>query len=201
MSELTYMVLKFGFLALMWVFVFIVVYALRSDLFGAPVRKLVAQARERQLATMPGAGQAGAPTAPLAAGVPQAAGGMQRPAAFQPGSPADDLDLTSTADRANRDSRDASRLVITGGPKSGLEIDLPGEQLVIGRSSDAGLIIRDDYTSSHHARLLRWPDGWMIQDLDSTNGTFLDGARVHGPTYVPLHTPVTVGATTFELRR
>jgi len=178
MSELAYLLLKFGFLALMWVFVFLVVYALRSDLFGEPVRKLVAQARERQLAARPAASPTAA-TAPLAPG-PQPAAGPSV---------------------GNRDSREARHLVITGGSKAGLEIDLPGEQLTIGRSSDAGLIIRDDYTSSHHARLLRWPDGWMVQDLDSTNGTFLDGARVHGPTYVPLHTPVTVGATTFELRR
>jgi pSer/pThr/pTyr-binding forkhead associated (FHA) protein len=40
----------------------------------------------------------------------------------------------------------------------------------------------------------------MIQDLDSTNGTFLDGSRVHGPTFVPLRTPITIGTTTFELR-
>jgi len=181
-GDLTYMLLKFGFLALMWVFVFVVVYALRSDLFGQPVRKLVAQARERQLSqrSAPPAA-AGAVTEPIGAPRAEESGGAPR--------------------KADRDSREASRLVITGGPKAGLEIDLPGEQLTIGRSSDAGLIIRDDYTSSHHARLLLWPDGWMIQDLDSTNGTFLDGARVHGPTYVPLHTPVTVGATTFELRR
>lgn len=180
MTDLTYMVLKFGFLAVMWVFIFIVVYALRSDLFGQPVRKLVAQARERQLqqGAVPRTQASAPPAAPAASPQGMNAGGS-----------------------GSRDSRDATRLVITGGPKSGLEIDLPGEQLTIGRSSDAGLIIRDDYTSSHHARLLKWPDGWMIQDLDSTNGTFLDGARVHGPTFVPLHTPVTIGATTFELRR
>jgi len=187
MSELTYMVLKFGFLALMWVFIFIVVYALRSDLFGQPVRKLVAQARERQLAS-----QATSPAPGAAATAPTLPGGAYDGEAPGPRPP---------QPKANRDSRQAGRLVITGGPKEGLEIDLPSEQLTIGRSSDAGFIIRDDYTSSHHARLLRWPDGWMIQDLDSTNGTFLDGARVHGPTYVPLHTPVTIGATTFELRR
>jgi pSer/pThr/pTyr-binding forkhead associated (FHA) protein len=95
----------------------------------------------------------------------------------------------------------AHRLVITSGPKEGLEIDLPSEQLAIGRSSESGLVIRDDYTSTHHARLLLWADGWVVQDLDSTNGTFLDGTRVTLPTLVPLNTPVTIGTTTFELRR
>ena len=64
-----------------------------------------------------------------------------------------------------------------------------------------GLVIRDDYTSTHHARLLLWNDEWMIQDLDSTNGTFLDGRRVTVPTQVPLDTPIKIGTTTFELRR
>ncbi|MEJ1230798.1 MAG: FHA domain-containing protein [Galbitalea sp.] len=95
----------------------------------------------------------------------------------------------------------ARRLVITSGPKEGLEIELPTEQLAIGRSSESGLVIRDDYTSTHHARLLLWNDGWVVQDLDSTNGTFLDGTRVTLPTLVPLGTPVTIGTTTFELRR
>lgn len=94
----------------------------------------------------------------------------------------------------------ATRLVITSGAKEGLEIELPAEQLTIGRSSESGLVIRDDYTSTHHARLLRWPDGWVVQDLDSTNGTYLDSAPVIVPTPVPLNTPVRVGTTTFELR-
>lgn len=179
MSELTYLILKFGFLALMWVFVFVVVYALRSDLFGQSVRRLVAP---------PAAAPAPEP-GPVFDTVPALAG------------PTGPVRSSSGIDLADRDSREATRLVITAGSKEGLEIDLPSEQLTIGRSSDAGLIIRDDYTSSHHARLLKWPSGWVVQDLDSTNGTFLDGARVHTPTYIPLHTPVTIGTTTFELRR
>ena len=46
-----------------------------------------------------------------------------------------------------------------------------------------------------------WDDQWVIQDLDSTNGTFLDGSRVTVPVPVPLGTPVKVGTTSFELRR
>jgi pSer/pThr/pTyr-binding forkhead associated (FHA) protein len=102
-----------------------------------------------------------------------------------------------TPDRPNV----ARRLVITSGPKAGLEIELPSEQLAIGRSSESGLVIRDDYTSTHHARLMLWNDGWVVQDLDSTNGTFLNGARVTLPTPVPLNTPLTIGQTSFELRR
>jgi len=182
MSELTYMLLKFGFLALMWVFVFGVVYALRSDLFGQQVRRVVARAREEQMA-------ARATAAPPASAP---AGGPRRGGSLPP--------LAAEDEPATTQQTPARRLVITEGPKAGLEIDLPEEELTIGRSAESGLVIRDDFTSSRHARLLHWPTGWVVQDLDSTNGTFLDGARVHAPTPVPLRTPITIGTTTFELR-
>jgi hypothetical protein len=166
MSELTLVLLRIVFLAILWGFVFAVVYALRSDLFGQRVRRMPAPVAEPVLAPAPAAPRA-RPVAPTSA----------------------------------PSSLDAHRLVITGGSKEGLEIDLPAEQLTIGRSSESGLVIRDDYTSTHHARLLRWPDGWVIQDLDSTNGTYLDGVRVIVPTQVPLNTPVKIGTTSFELRR
>ena len=95
----------------------------------------------------------------------------------------------------------ATRLVITSGPKEGLELTLSREPLTIGRSSESGLVIRDDYTSTHHARLMLWSEDWVLQDLDSTNGTFLNGTRVSLPTPVPLNTPVRIGTTSFELRR
>ena len=160
--DLTLFVLRLLFLGVLWVFVFIVVFALRSDLFGQRVRRLPEPA-----ASVPFSSPVAAPaTAPIP-----------------------------------RETAIASRLVITGGAKEGLQIDLPEEILSIGRSSDSGLIIRDDYTSTNHARLLRSEKGWILEDLDSTNGTLLDGSRVASPTQVPLNTPVTIGTTTFELRR
>ncbi len=91
--------------------------------------------------------------------------------------------------------------MITSGPKAGLELPLSADSLTIGRSSESALVIRDDYTSSHHARLMLRGDSWAIQDLDSTNGTFVAGQRVSGsPVALSLGTPIKVGATTFELR-
>ncbi|GAB6859861.1 FHA domain-containing protein FhaB/FipA [Microbacterium xylanilyticum] len=169
MSELTLLLLRIGFLVLMWFFVFAVVYSLRADLFGVRVRK------------MPEAAAASAPAKPAAPpATPKAA------PRSKPGGPA----TTSTV----------SKLVITSGPKAGLEVPLGSEPMSIGRSSESGLVIRDDYTSSHHARLMLWGDQWMLQDLDSTNGTFLDGQRVGAPVAVPVGAPIKVGATTFELR-
>lgn len=171
MGELTLLILRVAFLVVLWGFVFAIVYALRSDLFGQKVRRMPAQSAAP-------APQLTAPAAP-AAPVPKAA--VSRP--------------------DHGSSLGAKRLVITSGAKEGLEIDLPEELLTIGRSNESGLVIRDDYTSTHHARLLLWNDGWVIQDLDSTNGTFLDGVRVIVPTQVPLNTPVKIGTTSFELRR
>ncbi|MGR2752379.1 FHA domain-containing protein FhaB/FipA [Agromyces arachidis] len=175
MSELTLLVLQLGFLLLLWVFVFAIVYALRSDLFGQRVRKLQPEVAAAGPAPIPSAG-AGAPTA----------------AVDRPSAPAGGGDATT---------ENATRLVITSGTKAGAEFPLGRDEITIGRSSDSAIIIRDDYTSTHHARLMLWNGRWMIQDLDSTNGTYLNGSRVSVPTPIPLGATVKVGATTFELRR
>jgi hypothetical protein len=177
MSELTLLVLRLAFLILMWFFVFVVVYALRSDLFGHRARKLPATA---------GASFPAAAAAPVAAAAAAPVAAATAPIARRTPQP---------------DATTPRRLVITSGPREGMEIDLPSEQLTIGRSSESGLVIRDDYTSTHHARLMLWNDHWVVQDLDSTNGTFLAGSRVMLPTPVPPGTPVTIGTTSFELRR
>lgn len=168
MSELTLVLLRIAFLVLMWVFVFAIVYALRSDLFGARVRKL---------------DPAATPTAPATERPP--------PSANAP---------TEAVGRQTRARGPATRLVITSGARAGTELVLGDEPLTIGRSAESGLVIRDEYTSTHHARLMLWDGDWMIQDLDSTNGTYLDGRRVTQPTPVPVNTPVRIGTTSFELR-
>lgn len=186
MSELTLLVLQLGFLLLLWVFVFAIVYALRSDLFGQRVRKL--RPETASAAAAPAAPAASAfPSAPVAA--PAAATAPVSHVAGGGGSG----ELAS--------SENATRLVITSGTKNGAEFPLGHDEITIGRSSDSAIIIRDDYTSTHHARLMQWNGRWMLQDLDSTNGTFLNGSRVTVPTPIPLGATVKVGATTFELRR
>jgi hypothetical protein len=180
MSELTLLLLRIGFLVLLWAFVFAVVYSLRADLFGVKVRR------------MPDA--AAAVAAGTAASVPAAAASVTAPVASVASQPSAQPGGPATTDTV-------SRIVITSGPKTGLELPLGNEPLTIGRSSESGLVIRDDYTSSHHARLVLWGDQWMIQDLDSTNGTWHDGSRVSAPAPVTIGAPIRVGATTFELRK
>lgn len=181
-SELTLLVLRIGFLLLLWLFVFAIVYALRSDLFGTRVRRLPADAQPAP--AFPTASAPAVPAAPVPA--------ETEPVRMAP-PPSDEHDVATV--------QNATRLVITSGTRKGTELPLAREPLTIGRSSDSGLIVRDDYTSTHHARLMLWNDEWMLQDLDSTNGTFLGGQRVTVPTPVTLNTPIKVGTTTFELRR
>ncbi|MEP6843392.1 MAG: FHA domain-containing protein [Pseudolysinimonas sp.] len=181
MSELTLLVLRLGFLLLLWFFVFVIVYALRSDLFGQRARRMPVAAT------------------PVAAAFPAAASTGRARTPAPPTEPVAQQGVRPAPPHA--DTTTPRRLVITSGPREGLEIDLPNEQLTIGRSSESGLVIRDDYTSTHHARLMLWNDQWVIHDLDSTNGTFLAGSRVMLPTPVPPGTPVTIGTTSFELRR
>ncbi|QOD43825.1 FHA domain-containing protein FhaB/FipA [Clavibacter zhangzhiyongii] len=193
MTELTLLVLRLAFLAVLWLFVFGIVYALRSDLFGQRVRKLREESGSAGGAPFPSSPYAGSAAAPRAA-----APAVQPPPISTMPSGANSGAVPS---RAKATTATARHLVITSGAKAGTEIPLGTEPLTIGRSSESGLVIRDDYTSTHHARLLLWNDEWMIQDLDSTNGTFLDGKRVSVPTQVPLDTPIRIGATSFELRR
>jgi len=193
-SELTLLVLRLAFLLVLWLFIFGIVYALRSDLFGQRVRKLA------DAPAPAGAPFATPPPAPVPAGA-----FAQAPAAAA-SAPTEQFSQQKAAPPVpsgpeKATGQTASRLVITSGPKAGTEFPLTGEPVTIGRSADSSLVIRDDYTSTHHARLMLWHDDWMVQDLDSTNGTFLAGKRVAVPTSVPLNTTVKIGATSFELRR
>lgn len=187
-SELTLLVLRIGFLLLLWFFVFAIVYALRSDLFGARVRKLTPPSQPAA-APKPAAAKPPAPRAPTPKQPPPHATPHPGPAA--PASPPASRKATVLT---------ASTLLITSGPREGASLPLGTEPVTIGRGPDSTLVIRDDYTSTHHARLLLWNNEWMLQDLDSTNGTFLAGRRVTVPTAVPLNTPIKIGLTTFELR-
>ena len=189
MSELTLLVLQLGFLVLLWVFIFAIVYALRSDLFGQRVRKLRPETAAAAAAA-PVAASA-FPSAPVAAAAAPAA----------PTAPVSHASSTGGGSGELASNENATRLVITSGTKNGAEFPLGHDEITIGRSSDSAIIIRDDYTSTHHARLMQWNGRWMLQDLDSTNGTFLNGSRVTVPTPIPLGATVKVGATTFELRR
>jgi pSer/pThr/pTyr-binding forkhead associated (FHA) protein len=106
------------------------------------------------------------------------------------------------ASRPAKPSRGIPRfLVVTEGGLSGMSIDLTDQQITLGRANDATLVLNDDYASSHHARIFPQDGQWILEDLNSTNGTYLDRQKVLRPTPVPLGVPIRIGKTVLELRR
>jgi pSer/pThr/pTyr-binding forkhead associated (FHA) protein len=92
-------------------------------------------------------------------------------------------------------------LVVTEGGLSGVSIDLADQQITLGRANDATLVLNDDYASSRHARIFPQDGQWIVEDLGSTNGTYLDRQKVTRPTPVPIGVPIRIGKTVLELRR
>jgi pSer/pThr/pTyr-binding forkhead associated (FHA) protein len=92
-------------------------------------------------------------------------------------------------------------LVVTAGALKGTSLDLADQQITMGRANDATLVLNDDYASSRHARIFPQDGQWIVEDLGSTNGTYLDRQKVTRPTPVPAGVPIRIGKTVLELRR
>jgi pSer/pThr/pTyr-binding forkhead associated (FHA) protein len=96
--------------------------------------------------------------------------------------------------------RTARQLLVTQGALTGTRISLDSRPILIGRADDSTLVLDDDYASTRHARIAQQGDDWYVEDLGSTNGTYLDRAKVTGPTRVPPGVPIRIGKTVIELR-
>jgi pSer/pThr/pTyr-binding forkhead associated (FHA) protein len=104
--------------------------------------------------------------------------------------------------RPARSARGTPRyLIVTGGALSGMTIDLTDQQITMGRANDATLVLNDDYASSRHARIFPQDGQWLVEDLGSTNGTYLDRQKVTRAMPVPVGVPIRIGKTVLELRR
>ena len=161
MSELTLMLIRFAYLAILWIFVLSAISVVRSDMFGARIestpradRQADKQAR-RQAKARPSKRPRGAPT----------------------------------------------HVAITEGANAGETISLDLAPLLIGRGSDAAIRLDDDYVSTRHARIAASGDQWFVEDLGSTNGTFVGTVRITQPTTITMGTQVRVGKTILELRK
>lgn len=100
----------------------------------------------------------------------------------------------------NKLGKAARQMIVTHGALTGTRISLDGRPILIGRADDSTLVLDDDYASTRHARLSFSTGDWFVEDLGSTNGTYLDRAKVTGPTRVPLGVPIRIGKTVIELR-
>lgn len=103
--------------------------------------------------------------------------------------------------RRTRGHAGPSRLVVVEGPLRGTIVPLGSSAVLIGRAPSCTLVLDDDYSSSRHARIFPQGEQWFVEDLGSTNGTFLGEERVTAPTPVPTGTGVRVGQSVLELQR
>ncbi len=95
-----------------------------------------------------------------------------------------------------------TKLVVSEGTLTGTTVALQGQTITLGRAHDSTIVLDDDYASSRHARIYPDRDGqWIVEDLGSTNGTYLDRSRLTSPTPVPLGAPIRIGKTVIELRK
>jgi pSer/pThr/pTyr-binding forkhead associated (FHA) protein len=95
-----------------------------------------------------------------------------------------------------------TKLVVSEGILTGTTVALQGQTITLGRAHDSTIVLDDDYASSRHARIYPDRDGqWIVEDLGSTNGTYLDRTRLTTPTPIPLGAPIRIGKTVIELRK
>ncbi len=90
-------------------------------------------------------------------------------------------------------------LEVVEGPGAGTQVQLSGP-LVVGRSEAVAFKVHDELVSREHARIAPYNGGAVVEDLGSTNGTFVNGNGIHGPTRIDPGDQVQVGTTVIELR-
>ncbi|UED85259.1 FHA domain-containing protein FhaB/FipA [Streptomyces profundus] len=95
-----------------------------------------------------------------------------------------------------------TKLVITEGSLAGTTVALQGQTITLGRAHDSTIVLDDDYASGRHARIYPDQNGqWIVEDLGSTNGTYLDRGRLTTPVPIPPGAPIRIGKTVIELRK
>ena len=156
MSELTITLLRLGYLVLLWVLVLSAIGVLRRDLYGTRIT----DRRRRK--------------APVAAAARRVATEPARPTAPTPHAPLDPQRRRARAGSWSPRARCAARSSRSGRRRS-----------CIGRAPSCTLVLDDDYSSSRHARIFPQGGQWFVEDLGSTNGTFVADQRVEAPTPAP----------------
>jgi len=178
LSELTLTLMRLGLLVLLWFFVFAIVGVLRGDLYGTRVKRRSA-GRAKAAKPVPAAVAAGPAPAPAPAAPPARGGRLGR-----------------------RGGKGPTRLTVTAGQLAGTTMPLRPAGTLIGRSPECALVLDDDYVSGRHARIFQADDGtWQVEDLRSTNGTFLGATRLTEPREVTVGSVIRIGQTVVELQR
>ena len=94
-----------------------------------------------------------------------------------------------------------THVAVVQGVNTGITADLAQAPVLIGRGNDAAIRLDDDYVSTRHARIVSSGGQWYVEDLGSTNGTYLGSQRITQPVPIGLGSQVRVGKTIVELRK
>ena len=159
MSELSLVLIRFGYLAVLWIFVLATISVIRTDMFGARAARQASSGQERRAA---------------------------KPARSKPAKPR---------------RGDPTSVVIVEGGNASEAVSLANAPLLIGRGNDAAIRLDDDYVSTRHARIAVSGDQWYVEDLGSTNGTYVGSSRITQATAISLGTQIRIGKTILEMRK
>ena len=170
MGQLSLTVVRLGFLVLLWSLVLGAIAVLRADIYGTRVLQRGRGLVPRRRASRPQA------------------------------TPARTTTGVHSRGRRSAPAADSLHLTVTQGPLEGTTIPLGSAPVTIGRAPTSTLVIDDDFCSARHARVYREEGTLWIEDLGSTNGTFIDGARLYERVEARVGTRIRLGATEVEVR-
>ena len=94
-----------------------------------------------------------------------------------------------------------THVAVIQGQNAGATANLAEAPILIGRGNDAAIRLDDDYVSTRHARIVASGEQWYVEDLGSTNGTYLGTQRITQPAPIGLGAQVRIGKTILELRK
>jgi pSer/pThr/pTyr-binding forkhead associated (FHA) protein len=123
------------------------------------------------------------------------------PAARQPASRTAAPETPQKRQKRQPHSTVPHSLVVTQGVLTGTSLPLREAGTIIGRNPECALILDDDFASGRHARIFHRDGAWFVEDLGSTNGTFVGTERLTGPVRVEAGSTLRIGKTVIELRR
>jgi pSer/pThr/pTyr-binding forkhead associated (FHA) protein len=101
--------------------------------------------------------------------------------------------------RTKRPRGEPRVLVVTQGSQTGQSAALADGVIMIGRGADCQIILDDDYVSTRHARVVSGENGIYVEDLGSTNSTYVNGQRITAPTTITMSDTVRIGKTILKL--
>lgn len=188
MSSQLLLLLKFSLLALLYLFLLRVVRAVWAELSPpAPAEPL----------PVSGMSTAGGPL-PATTEAPGRSRGIPKSSP-----PTGAVAAVGVGDRgaAGVDTGPAELVVVAPPALVGRSVVVRDDGVLVGRGPGCDLVVEDSYVSQHHVRITSAGDNhWWVEDLGSTNGTFVGGERVVAPRRVGRGEPVSIGGVVVELR-